>query len=106
MPYLFDNNSKDWKRNYFLLQKSSGTSTKCFEHVNARMLADAANTLGYPLDILAVSLTSYRWRRVIFFQDNISAEQVWPGSGIVAGSPHATFELTLYTITTLGSEVA
>ena len=65
--------------------------TKCFEHVDAHMLAQAAHSLGYPLDILAVSLTSYRWRRVIFFQDNISANPVWLGSGIVAGSPPCHF---------------
>ena len=29
------------------------------------------------------------------------ADDVWPRSGIVAGSPHATFELTLYTITAI-----
>ena len=42
-----------------------------------------------------------RWKRTIFFHDHIIAMPVWPGSGIVAGSPHATFELTLYTVTVI-----
>ena len=37
----------------------------------------------------------------MFFDHQVVAEDVWPRSGIVAGSPHATFELTLYTITAI-----
>ena len=58
--------------------------SKCFEHVQADLLADTAERLGYPLDILAVSLSAYRWRRIVFYDNNIVGEPIWLDSGIVA----------------------
>ena len=74
---------------------------KCFEQINGKKLVRIAEALGYPLELLAVSLSTYRWPRRILLDFNIIAEDVWPKSGIVAGSAHATYELAAYTVLAL-----
>ena len=71
---------------------------KCFEHVNRRKLVNIAAALHYPVDLLAVSLSTYRWPRTLLLEKNIVTTPVWPNSGIAAGSPQATYELAAYTI--------
>ena len=75
--------------------------TKCFEHVRASPLIELAIKLNYPLHLLAISLSSYRWPRIIVMDYNIVSEPVLPNSGIVAGSTHATYELTMFTVLTM-----
>ena len=80
--------------------------SKCFEQVKAKLLIDAARRHGYPLGILAISLRAYRWKRCMVFEGGIAADAVYPKSGIVAGSPHATFELLVYVIDAVRAMVA
>ena len=71
---------------------------KCFEHVNRRKLVNMAAALGYPMDLLAVSLSTYRWPRTVLIDKDIVSPPVWAATGIAAGSPQATYELATYTI--------
>ena len=66
----------------------------------AGLIAEASR-LGYPLDLLRLSLSSYLWPRRVVLDNGIAADPLLPGRGIVAGSAFATFELTAYLVASL-----
>ena len=74
---------------------------KCFEHVPHDQLLRQASKQRYPMDLLRVSIHSYRWPRSIVSDYNIVAEAIHPSRGIVAGSAFATVELAVYLIEAL-----
>ena len=74
---------------------------KCFEHVPHDKLVEQASRLGFPMDILRVSVASYAWPRILTTDYGVVADALWPTRGIVAGSAYATFELTAYLVAAL-----
>ncbi len=70
---------------------------KCFEVVPHDVLAREAEQLGYPLQLLRLSLASYRLPRVLSADGAFSAEVI-AERGIAAGSGLATAELRVLLI--------
>jgi len=68
---------------------------KCYENVEHATLQQQATLQGYPLQILRISLASYRWRRLLLCEYDTTSEAIFPVKGIVAGSAHATYEIAL-----------
>ena len=50
---------------------------------------------GYPMSLLRVSLSSYRWGRMIVYEHDLITDKIFPKAGIVAGSSMATFEIAV-----------
>jgi len=67
----------------------------CYENVKHATLQQQATLQGYPLQILRISLASYRWQRLLLCEYDTTSEAIFPARGIVAGSAHATFEIAL-----------
>ena len=68
---------------------------KCYENVLHAELQEQAREQGYPMALLRVSLSSYRWGRMIVFDHDLVAAKIFPKAGIVAGSSIATFEIAV-----------
>ena len=66
---------------------------KCFEHVVHPILVREALELEYPLDILRLSLASYRWPRRLIGVLNMISDFILATRGVIAGSAFAVFEL-------------
>ena len=66
---------------------------KCYENVLHADLQQQAREQGYPMSLLRVSLSSYRWGRMILYDHDVVAHKGYPKAGIVAGSSMATFEI-------------
>ena len=79
---------------------------KCYENVNHAALADEARIQGYPMSLLRLSLSSYRWKRQVVGMGGLLADPVYPAAGIVAGSSMATYEIALYMQRKLGDILA
>ena len=60
--------------------------------------------MGFPLELLALALSSYRWPRRPNFGDCYS-RAIYPTVSIVAGSVSATYELKCLLLTTLDNHV-
>jgi hypothetical protein len=67
---------------------------KCYEHVQHKLVLQEAKAQGYPTTLLRVSLSSYRWARLIGM-GTIVGRGVIADRGIIAGSSHATFEIAM-----------
>jgi hypothetical protein len=68
---------------------------KCYENVLHSKLKTQAAAQKYPMPILRVSLSSYRWGRSILFEHDMLAKPVYPKAGLVAGSSMATYEIAV-----------
>jgi hypothetical protein len=73
---------------------------KAFENVSREKLWAFGKQFGYPIDLLRMSISSYRWSRYLLM-GNIISRPIGPGRGIGAGSAFATYELTLYLWSTI-----
>jgi hypothetical protein len=72
---------------------------KFFDHVKRIPLADMANTCGYPVQLLQISLDVYGAERRIVLDNEFVSGPLWARDGIMAGSPHAVFETMAYLAT-------
>jgi ribonuclease HI len=68
---------------------------KAFGNVSRSKLWAFGKQFNYPVDLLRVSISSYRWPRHLLM-GNLISRPIGPGRGIGAGSAFATYELTLY----------
>jgi hypothetical protein len=71
-----------------------------FENVSREKLWGFGKQFGYPVDLLRMSISSYRWPRYLLM-GNLISRPIGPGRGIGAGSAFATYELTLYLWSTI-----
>jgi hypothetical protein len=69
---------------------------KFFDHISRFPLAQTAATMGYPMDVLRVSLSAYSGPRRIAMDDGLVSERLWAADGVMAGSPHAVYETVAY----------
>jgi hypothetical protein len=69
---------------------------KFFDHIRRFPLLQAAAAVGYPLDILRVSMNTYAAERRIVIDEGITSIGLWGSEGILAGSPHAVYETVAY----------
>ena len=68
---------------------------KAFDCISSYNLWGTGVRYGYPLDILATSLTSYGWDRRFILNSEVS-RPLKSHRGIVAGSPYAPYDLALH----------
>jgi hypothetical protein len=73
---------------------------KAFENISRGKLWGFGNQYKYPVDLLRISISSYRWPRHLLM-GNLISRPIGPGRGIGAGSAFATYELTLYLWSTI-----
>ena len=78
----------------FVLEGLRGID-KCFEHFVHPFLVREALELEYPLDILRLSLASYRWPRRLIGDLNIISDCILATRGIIAGSAFAVLNLSV-----------
>ena len=68
---------------------------KCYENLLHAELQQQAKEQGYPMSLLRVSLSSYRWGRMIVYDHDLVAHKIYPKAGILAGSSMTTFEIAV-----------
>ena len=68
-----------------------------YETIGHTRLAEEGAATGYPLILLRLSISTYRWPRFLQL-DRLIAKALFPTSGIVAGSFSATFEAKAFLI--------
>ena len=66
--------------------------SKAFDRVPRDKLVHTAVSLGYPMELLRLSLASYEWQRTII-DGRLAADPLTPTVGIGPGSGFATYEL-------------
>ena len=67
--------------------------SKCFDRVKPEYLCKHAEDMGYPGQILRLSLLSYSWPRRLISGAGLVTAQIEPSIGIGPGSCYAIFEL-------------
>ena len=72
--------------------------TKYYENVEFWKLADLARAVGYPLRLLQISCSAYRYSRRLLWDGNIVSPEVVAVRGVVAGSSCATYEVAVYSV--------
>jgi hypothetical protein len=69
---------------------------KFFDHIRRFPLVQVAATMGYPMQLLRISLSTYAGARRIVMDEGVTSEPLWGTEGVMAGSPHAVYETVAY----------
>jgi hypothetical protein len=69
---------------------------KFFDHIRRFPLLQVAATMGYPMVLLRISVSTYAGARRIVMDEGVTSDVLWGTEGVMAGSPHAVYETVAY----------